>query len=819
LPVRVQPPRISFLGTLTAREIVKTLIIAAAVLAFLVAGVFEFFYHKYAKLSDEKLLAGPFPNAAQLYAAPLRIGIGDTGSPPEIAAMLRDSGYGEDVRQNRRGWFHERPDAVEIYPGPGSYFGAGPGVIRFVKGKVESIISVRENGARTEYDIEPRLLSGVVDKSREKRRLVKFADIPPILVNAVVSVEDKRFFQHSGFDPIRIVKAVFIDLREMRNAQGASTITQQLAKMLWLDSRKTVGRKLAEMLITAHLELKLSKQKIFEYYANEVYLGRTGSFEIRGFGEAAHAFFGKDIRQLSVAEAATLAGLCQRPSALNPMRWPERAKARRDVVLAMMKDNGYLTLSQYEGAAAAPLTVARAATESSDAPYFVDMINDQLADQLAEHNFQDSEYRVYTTIDLDLQRDAAEAVVEGMRDADAIIERRNKKDRETEEPQVALLCMDPHTGEVKAMISGRNRGQGQLNHAVARRPSGSIFKPFVYAAALNTGLKASATPLTASSIFQDEPRTFLFEGKPYEPADYHNQWNGQVTLRDALAHSLNVPTVEVAEATGYGAIADLAHRAGLNEEIKPTPAMALGAYDVTPMEMLGAYSVFANNGVWVKPRLIDRARDSSGNDIWENTIEQRPVLDPRVNYLMVSLLQEVLRNGTATGVRARGFALPAAGKTGTSHDAWFVGFTSKLLCLVWVGLDDYKDLKLDGAQAALPVWTEFMKRAHRHRAYRDVTDFAAPAGVVSVQIDSLSGELATVACPTSRSEYYLFGTQPSQLCHLHPGRPVLTEGHDGSSLFAGGDQRNAGLRNGRGDRSKARKPKKSFFDRLKSFFR
>jgi penicillin-binding protein 1B len=380
---------------------------------------------------------------------------------------------------------------------------------------------------------------------------------------------------------------------------------------------------------------------------------------------------------------------------------------------------------------------------------------------------------------------------------------------------VALLCMDPHTGEVKAMISGRNHGKGQLNHAAAKRPSGSIFKPFVYAAALNTALKSSATPLTASSIFQDEPRTFLFDGKPYEPADYHNQWNGQVTLRDGLAHSLNVPTVEVAEATGYGAVADLAHKAGLNGEIKPTPAMALGAYDVTPMEMLGAYSVFANNGVWVKPRLIDRARDSSGNDIWENTIEQRPVLDPRVNYLMVNLLEEVLRTGTATSVRARGFTLPAAGKTGTSHDAWFVGFTSKLLCLVWVGLDDYKDLKLDGAEAALPVWTEFMKRAHRHRAYRDVTDFAVPAGVVSVQIDSLSGELATVACPTSRSEYYLAGTQPSKLCHLHPGRPQ----------FAGWDQpaasvaRNAGLRTGPGDRSKARKPKKGFFDRLKSLFR
>jgi penicillin-binding protein 1B len=840
LSVRVQLPRNPFVGTIPARQVVKTLILAAACLAFLGVGVLGFFYFKYARLTDEKLLAGPFPNTALLYAAPVQVGIADTGSPAEIAAMLRESGYGEDARQNRLGWFHLRPDAIEIFPGPDSYFEAEPGVIRFVKDKVEGIISLRDNGARTEYDLEPRMLSSLFDKNREKRRLVKFADIPPILVNAVISVEDKRFFQHSGFDPIRIVKAVWVDMREMRNAQGASTLTQQLAKMFWLDSRKTVGRKLAEMLITAHLEQKLTKQQIFEYYANEVDLGRRGSFEIRGFGEASQAYFGKDIRQLTLAEAATLAGLGQQPSARNPIRWPDRAKARRNVVLAMMKDNGYIKPSEYEAAAAAPLVIARTGIESTDAPYFVDMINEQLGDQFAERNFLDNGYRVYTTLDLDLQRDAAEAIVEGMKNVDAIIARRNKKDGDAEEAQVAILCADPHTGEVKAMIGGRSYGLSQLNHAVAKRPSGSVFKPFVYAAALNTGLDTSAPPLTASTIFADEPKTFMFDGKPYEPANYHNQWSGQVTLRDALAHSLNVPTVEVAEATGYGAVADLAHRAGLNEDIKPTPAMALGAYDVTPMEMLGAYSVFANGGVWVKPRLIDRVRDNTGNDIWENAIEQKPVLDPRVNYLMVSLLEEVLRSGTAAGVRARGFELPAAGKTGTSHDAWFAGFTSKLLCIVWVGLDDYKDLKVEGAQAALPVWTEFMKRAHRHRAYRDVTNFTAPDGVVSVQIDPLSGELATGACPSARVEYYLVGTQPTQFCHLHRGGTQFAgweppaapmSGNAPTIAGPGGRPNPVNLAAARPPGATAQDPppaapatdpkkkKKSFFDRLKSIFK
>ncbi len=770
MSVRLQLPPNSFLAGLPLKRLGTIAGIAVCALFLGLILLFAYFYSKYAKLTDEKLLAGPFPNSSMLYAAPQSLGVGDEGSPIEIAAELRQSGYGEDTRQNKLGWFHLRPDAIEIFPGADSYFDAEPGVIRFVNGKVAGIISLRDNSPRTQYELEPQLLSSLFDKNREKRRLVKFADIPPILVDAVISIEDKRFFQHSGFDPIRIVKAMFVDVREMRNAQGASTLTQQLARNLWLDSRKTLGRKLAELLITLHLERKLNKQQIFEYYANQVDLGRRGSFAIRGFGEASQAYFGKDIRQLTLPEAATLAGLIQQPSARNPVRWPERAKARRNVVLGLMKDNGYITPAQAEQASAAPMVVARQGIESADAPYFVDMVNERLSEDFNERDFQDTGYRVYTTIDMDLQHDAAEAIAMGMKELEALIAKR-KGEGANADPQVALICADPHTGEIKALIGGKNYGMSQLNHAIAKRPSGSVFKPFVYAAALNTGLNNDGGPvLTASTILEDEPKTFMYDGKPYEPTDYHKgEWLGSITLRQAMAKSLNVPTVEVAEMTGYRNVAILAHNAGLNSDIRPTPAMALGAYDVTPMEILGAYTVFANNGVWLKPRLIDRVRDKAGAEIWEGTVEQKKVLDPRVNYLMVSLLQEVLRTGTGAGVRGRGFVLPAAGKTGTSHDAWFAGFTSKLLCVVWVGLDDYKDLKIEGAKAALPIWTEFMKRAHKHRAYRNVEDFGVPDGVVSTQIDPLSGQLATGACPNPRTEYYLVGTQPAQFCHLHGG--------------------------------------------------
>ncbi len=740
------------------------------------------YYAKYARLTDEKLAQGPFPDSSLLYAAPRTVGIGDPGTPLQFAALLRESGYEEDARTNPGGWFHLRPDAIEIFPGDHSYSGSEAGVLRFKDGRISSITGLSDNSPRTEYSLEPQLLTSLYDKNREKRRLVKYSDIPPVLVHSVISIEDKRFFQHSGFDPIRIVEALWVDLREHHRAQGASTITQQLARNLWLTSRKTWSRKFDELLITIHLERKLTKQKIFEYYANQVPLGRRGSFAIRGFGEASEAYFGKDIRQLTLPEAATLAGLIQSPSYRNPVRWPTRATDRRNVVLARMLDNHYLTEPQYEAAIQAPLAIARQGIESADAPYFVDLVNDRLAEEFQDRDFQDSGSKIYTTIDLDLQRDATEAVATGMREVDALLAKRHKAGKPLEEPpQVALICLDPHTGEIKALVGGRNYGMSQLDHVLAKRPSGSTIKPFVYAAALDTGLSGNPNPITPSTIFSDEPQTFLFNGKSYEPVDYHHEdWLGDVTLTTAFAKSLNVPAVEVAQAAGYGTVADLAHQAGL-PDIRATPSMALGSYNVTPLEIAGAYTLFDNNGVRVDPRFISRIVDKSGNSIWESQPQTKKILDPRINFLTVTLMEEVLRSGTGAGVRARGFTLPAAGKTGTYNDAWFAGFTSKLLCIVWVGRDDYQDLKLEGNKAALPIWTDFMKRAHKHRAYRDATPFTVPDGVVSAQIDPLSGALATSACPKVSTAYYLLGTQPVQFCPLHQGGATEIAGWDASS--------------------------------------
>ena len=354
------------------------------------------------------------------------IAVGDAITAEEIAAQLRRCGYSES-RGNAMGWFQLRPDGgIEIFPGPDSYFDQEAGVIKFAKGHISQIVSLRDNTGRGQYQLEPQLITNLFDRNREKRRLVKFADIPKVLIDAVTSAEDKRFFQHQGFDPLRIVKAAYVDLKEGRKEQGASTLSQQLARELWLEPEKRWTRKVAELLITLRLEQTLSKQQIFEDYANQIYLGRRGSFSINGFGEAAEAYFGKDIRQLTLPEAATLAGMIQRPGYYNPYRNPDRVRERRNLVLSLMRQNDDIDDREYALAVESPLSLAKGASQSLDAPYFVDQVNEFLQSQFQDIDFQASSFRVYTTLDLDLQRAASEAIRDGMQGVDELIRKQKR---------------------------------------------------------------------------------------------------------------------------------------------------------------------------------------------------------------------------------------------------------------------------------------------------------------------------------------------------------------------------------------------------------
>ena len=768
-----------WLSIRTARGV----LIASLVLMGVCLIVFFRAYSKFARITDEKLRTGVFADTLNIFAEPRYVTVGDRLSLNDAVLELQENGY-TTATNNRIGWYNVRQGAVAIFPGTETGSDQEPAVIHFSRNKVSRIVSLADNTERRAYRYAPQLITNLSDRNREKRRLVHFSEIPPALVHAVVAVEDKRFFSHGGFDLFRIVKAAYVDLKDGRKEQGASTLSMQLARGLWLEPDKNWKRKAEELLITLHLEHKLSKQQIFEYYANEVYMGRHGTFSINGFGEAARTYFGKDISRLDAAEAALLAGMIQRPSYYNPFRYPDRALERRNLVLHLMRENGFLTADDCSRALAEPVRTTPGDLESLDSQYFLDLVNDELQSRLGEHDPQ-SEY-VFTTLDLDLQRAAVEAVRKGMQSVDEQLRKRKRREPiPPGQPQAALVALDPHTGEIKALVGGRDYTSSQLNHATAERQPGSSFKPFVYAAALNTALGEGSTVLTPATTVEDEPTEFTFGTQTYKPGNFEQNYMGTVTLREALAHSLNVAAVKVAEMVGYGKVVDLARQAGLNDGIQPTPAVALGAYDATPLEIAGAYTIFANGGTFIQPTLLSTVRSRQGRALFENKPETRRVLDPRVAYLMVNMLEEVMRSGTGAGARSRGFRVPAAGKTGTSRDGWFAGFTSELLCVVWVGFDDNRELKLEGAKSALPIWTDFMKKALRYRAYRDAREFPVPSGVVSAKLCSDSRELATPQCPSTYTEFFIDGSQPVAECPLHSGVPSNWQGAASSDWISG----------------------------------
>ena len=759
----------------------KILVGLLACLTLAGAVVFIHFYNSYAKLIDERLRGGTYTATARIYAAPGSIAVGDAVSPNDIAVVLRHAGYNEN-RNNPVGYYTLRPDSIDIFPGAESYFDQEGAAVKFARGKIARIVSLGDNSDRPMYELEPQLITNLNDRKREKQRVVRYEDIPASLRNAILSAEDKRFFSHPGFDPIGVMRSAWIDLKRGRNEQGASTLTMQLARSMFLTPDRNWRRKAAEIMITMQLEQKLTKQQIFEMYCNQIDLGYRGSFEIRGFGEASQALFGKDLKSLTVPEAATLAGMARGASFYNPYRHPDRVRDRRNWVLGMMRQNGYIDDREYAVAEEAPLKVVSGAAESSDAPYFVDLLNDDLEKRFPGYDFQAHSDKIYSTLDLDLQRAANEAVAIGMKQVDDLVHKQKRfKNAPFVEPQVSLIALNPHTGEIKALVGGRNYGQSQLNRILAERQPGSIFKPFVYAAALNTAVAGGTTTLTPASIVVDEPTTFQFEGQePYSPQNFEHEFYGPVTLRKAMAKSLNVATIKVAEMVGYGTVVALAHKAGISEDVKATPAMAIGSYVATPLEMAGAYTIFANKGVRVQPTFLSLVKEPGGKVLLDQKPQTKPVLDPRVAYLMVSMLEEVMHTGTAAGVRSRGFLAPAAGKTGTSHDGWFAGFTSDLLCIVWVGFDDNRELNIEGAHSALPIWTEFMKRALSIRQYSAAKPFTAPDGVVTINVDPLSGMLATQGCPEQTPEVFIAGTEPVSACTLHGG-------HSGQTTVSGWD--------------------------------
>ena len=721
------------------------------------------------RMIDARLSGNVFNHASLVYAAPTPVRVGEPGTVEAFAAKLQKAGYTAGQNGALSGSFEVQGNRLVIRPGPDSFFHGpviqeGPATLTFSGGRLSSIAALDHGTALQNYWLEPEVITTLFGSSRAKRRVVKYEQLPKTLVNAVVAAEDHSFFSHHGVNLFRILAAALADLRAGRAVQGGSTLTMQLARNFFLTPRRTIRRKCEEIFIALLLEHRLSKERIFDLYANEIYLGQSGSFSIYGFAEAANAYFNKNIASLTLPEAALLAGIIRGPNYYSPYRHPQRAAQRRNHVLQEMADAGYLNGDQAKEASGAPLGLAPENVGGDQAPYFVDMIQDELLSHFSEEQLLSQSYRIYTTLDPDLQRAASEAVSTGMAEVDKRIagmrHAPKQPDSGPKEPQVALVVLDPQTGAIKALVGGRNYAQSQLNHALARRQPGSSFKPFVYAAALNSAIDGSQPIITPATTLMDEPTTFEFDNKIYEPRNYEGEYLGLVTVREALAHSLNVATVRLAQMTGYEKIRDLAIAAGINQDVKATPAIALGAYVAMPLEIAGSYTVFANAGKYEQPRSILLVSDAAGQPIYRVPEVSRQVLDPRISFLMTSLMQSVINEGTGEGVRKRGFTLPAAGKTGTSHDGWFAGFTSNLLAVVWVGYDNDQELGLPGASSALPVWTAFMKSATSLPDYDDVQPFPEPPGVVSVPVND-QGQLVAQNSPgIVHDEFFIQGTEP-----------------------------------------------------------
>jgi penicillin-binding protein 1B len=737
-------------------------IVVAAVLATVTVLTYNS-YRGFAQLIDQQIAGGYLRSHAGLYAAPRKIEKGARLSKDQLATSLQRAGYARDKASNIwSGSFQVSESSIRISPRQGTETRQWIDVNFDKRGYIASLSDSDDSGLSS-YALEPELLTVDAALKTGQQETLTYPDIPPVLVQAILAIEDRRFFKHNGFD-IRGIGRAFINWTtsgSLKFGHGGSTITQQLVKNTYLTPEKTLRRKFNEVLIAVALEQRLSKQDIFALYCNEVYLGHRNGVGVRGVAQAARVFFGKEVKDISLAEAATIAGMIQSPARYAPDRHPEAARLRRDKVIMAMARDGVVDVDASHRERA--LTVNVAAFEGSSnelAPYYVDAVNRAMDD--FQHGLEpDAEpsIRVQTTIDPDLQTSAENALRHQL-------ELLSKSARGKAPPQGAMVALDIRTGQVLAMVGGRSYAESQLNRATdAKRQPGSVFKPFVYATAFEAGI----SPL---STYRDAPQTFQHDHTTYSPANYRKAYSmHDVLLRDGLIRSLNVVTVDLAIRTGLASVAATAARFGLPKP-EAYPSMALGTSEATSLQMAAAYSAFANGGEMFEPTVIARVVDiNSGETMITPLPTSRQVIKPTTAYMITDMLSAVIQRGTARRAKSSFKDVAIAGKTGTSRDGWFVGYTPNLVCAVWVGFDDNQQLGLTGAEAALPAWIDFMKETLAIRPSLGGRSFPKPRGITSVKIDPETGLLAGPYCPTAQTVSVASQFAPIVECLKH--RPQL----------------------------------------------
>jgi penicillin-binding protein 1B len=743
--------------------VLRRLALAAAALAVAFLGFLLWLIWPFWQLSGQfaqRSLAQP----SRLYGRAPRVEAGALLPPARLVEEIEAAGYREAARGEALvpGRFRKSEKLVAVYLRP---FPTRDGVARggrveveFAGRRVQKVtVGGEEVSAAT---LEPPLLHSYYGPELRERRPVAVDELPEEVVQAVLAAEDDRFFRHGGLSLPGILRAAWVNLRGGEVRQGGSTLTQQLVKNLYLTHERTLARKAQEAVLALLLELRYDKRDILQAYLNEVYWGRSGTVSLIGIGAAARAYFGKEAAQLDLGEAAALAGMIRSPGEASPVAQPERARARRDWVLDRLAALGWVEGARLEAARAGELRPAPIVPPYRQAPYFADAMVQEARARFGAADLEDAGYTLLSTLSLHDQERAEEAVAWGLQ----ALEKGWQKGKPGR-LQSALVSVDPRSGEILAYVGGRDYGESQFDRAgQARRQAGSAFKPVVYAAAFEA---RTASPAT---LLEDAPLTVTLARSVWTPRNDDDEFHGWVSARLALEESYNVATARLGLQTGLERVVELARALGIQSPLRPVPALALGAFEVTPLELATVYATLANGGARPALHGLAAVLDPAGAPLAGGAVpEPEAVLSPEATYLLNSILQGVLDRGTGASVRAQGVGDALAGKTGTtngSRDSWFAGYAPSRTTLVWVGYDDNSSTRLSGARAALPIWGRFTAAVRPPGGY---PMFPQPRGISTAAVDPETGELATERCPRVLTEVFLEGHAPRELCHLHGG--------------------------------------------------
>jgi penicillin-binding protein 1B len=752
----------------------------------------------------------PYRQPSRLYGRATHLAPGMAYAPTDLVAELEDSGYREAPadgplpagafrraseakeedkdKKNKKDKEKEKDEIVALhlrrFPTPSGRQGGAAAEVTFKGGQVTEI---RIDGKPAQgLDLEPPLLASYYGPEGEERRPVLLKELPEEVIFPVLAAEDAAFYNHAGLSAPGMARAAIADLRGRGVQQGGSTLTQQLVKNLYLTQKRTLGRKMKEAVLAVLIEIRHNKRAILEAYLNEIYWGKSGSANLIGLGAAARGYFGKDPAELTLAEAATLAGMIRAPGDYSPLSHPDRAIERRNHVIERMAELGWIPKERARAALAEPLQTAPDSFESRRmAPYFASAMAAEAKERWKIEDLADAGYSLFSTVSWREQHEAEAAVAAGLASLEKGAEAPRRQDRgeHGQEPlQASLLSIDPRDGSILAYVGGRDYGKSQFDRiAQARRQAGSAIKPVIYAAAFSEGVATTAT------LLNDSPIVVKFAGQSWSPQDNDHSFRGWVTVRTALEQSLNVPSVRLALGVGLNRVVTLAHDMGIEGELKPIPALALGAFGVTPRELATVYGTLANGGtrpevhglatvVAPRPESTKAAEPLAGPE----PAEPHRVLQAQPAYLVTSVLQGVLDRGTAAGARSQGVQGELAGKTGTTNgrrDNWFAGYSPDRVTVVWVGYDDNAKSRLSGSSAALPIWSRFVRAVRPAAGY---PAFAVPSGIVKATVDPTTGMLATPSCPYAVADFFLEWKAPVEPCTVHQPGGVLAGGAVGT---------------------------------------